>query len=107
MTGAYFTRLAAVSVVAALMGAIILKPQAGPRYAEKAASLKPAPQPVASKTCSAGEPVLTGAFAPIDDVLSISPLGGVTAPGEVLPAPTIRVNTRQGETVFDLSLIHI
>ena len=101
MSGAYFTRVAAVGLVAALLGAAIFKPQSGVRYVEKAASFRPDPEMVSAKPCARGEAPLRGAFAPIDDVLSVSPLGGVTAPGETLPAPTIRVNTRRGDSVFE------
>jgi len=97
----YFTRLAAVLLVAALLGAVIMQPDAGKRYARKAAALQPEPTPMAARACARGEAALGGPFALIDDVLSISPLGGVTAPGEQLPAPYIRINTRKGETVFD------
>ena len=101
MDGAYLTRIGATCVAAALLGVMIAKPDAGRRYAEKAAALKPEPKVMAPRACASGEAVLKSAFAPIDDVLSVSPLGGVTAPGETLPAPTIRINTKKGATVFE------
>lgn len=104
MLGAgYYTRLAAAIFTAALMIAVILNPGAGKHYVEQAATVaaKAEGAPMASRACAIGEPALAGPFAPIDDVLSVSPLGGVTAPGEVLPAPYIRINTRQGETAFE------
>ncbi|MFQ5563262.1 MAG: hypothetical protein ACE5FO_06810 [Parvularculaceae bacterium] len=100
-----FLRLAAVLVAAALFGALIAYPEAGPRYVEKttAAMADAAPErdSLSSKACPIGEAPLSGPFAPTADVLSVSPLGGVTAPGEPLPAPYLRVNTRSGETAFE------
>lgn len=101
MTGAYLTRLVAACAVAALLGLTIIKPNAGKHYAAKVAAFKPAAQAFSSKNCAPGDTILKSAFAPIDDVLSISPLGGVTAPGEVLPAPAVRINTRKGATIFE------
>jgi len=101
MNGAYLTKLSATFAVAAFLGVLIVKPDSGKLYAEKAASLKPVPQAISSQGCTPGEAILKGEFAPIDDVLSVSPLGGITAPGEALPAPAIRINTRKGETVFE------
>ena len=99
----YFTRLAAVLFTAALIGAVIAKPNAGKHYVEKAAAVAAAADgaPMATRACAIGEPALAGPFAPIDDVLSVSPLGGVTAPGEILPAPYIRINMRRGDTAFE------
>ncbi|GJL95770.1 MAG: hypothetical protein DHS20C05_21750 [Hyphococcus sp.] len=98
----YFTRLSAVLFTAALIIGVIVKPHAGKNAVERAAKVAAAVEttPVSARTCAIGEPALAGPFAPLDDVLSISPLGGVTAPGEVLPAPYIRINTRRGETAF-------
>ncbi len=103
MSGAdYFTRLAAVLFTAALIGAVIMKPNAGKHYVEKVARVAAAADgaPMAARACAIGEPAFSGPFAPFEDVLSVSPLGGVTAPGEILPAPYIRINTRNGETAF-------
>jgi len=99
----YFTRLAAMVFTAAMLGVIIAKPNAGRHYVEKAAIAAASVErtPLSERLCAIGEPALSGPFAPLGDVLSVSPLGGVTAPGEVLPAPYIRINTRQGETAFD------
>lgn len=96
----YYARLAATLAAAALLGAVIMKPDAGRRVAAKAAALGPDPAPRAERACAVGETPLTGAFAPIEDVLSISPLGAVTAPGEPLPTPYIRINTKKGATAF-------
>lgn len=98
----YYVRLAAVLFVAALMGAAIRYPQAPREAVARAAEVAAAVEtPLAARACAIGDPALAGPFAPLDDVLSVSPLGGVTAPGEVLPAPYIRINTRRGETAFE------
>lgn len=102
----YYTRLAAVFFTAGVIGAAIMNPDAGRRYLDKAAQIAAAAEavadgaPMAERPCAIGEPALSGPFAPVADILSVSPLGGVTAPGEPLPAPYIRVNTRTGETAF-------
>ncbi len=102
----YYTRLVAVLFTAALLIGAILRPDAG-RQAIERASLAAASAaasiektPAAERPCAIGEPAFAGPFAPIADVLSVSPLGGVTAPGEPLPAPYIRINMRAGETAF-------
>ena len=99
----YYTRIAAVMITAMILLAAIYKPNAGRQAVERAAAVAASVEkaPLSARECAIGEPGLTGPFANIDDVLSISPLGGVTAPGEVLPAPYIRVNTKRGETAFD------
>lgn len=97
----YYARLAAMLVVAASLGLVINHPLGGRAALERVASKAGPRASLADKACAIGEAPLTSAFAPIDDVLSVSPLGGVTAPGEPLPAPFIRINTRKGETVFD------
>lgn len=96
-------RLAAAFVTAALFGAAIAWPQAPGRFAERAEAFaaRADGEPMASRACAMGEPALTGPFAPFDDVLSVSPLGGVTAPGEALPAPYIRINTKSGDQPFE------
>ena len=88
---------------ALIMGAVILKPNASRNFMEQASLAAAAGDgaPMAARACAIGEPALSGPFAAFDDVLSISPLGGVTAPGETLPAPYIRINTRRGETAFE------
>ncbi len=100
----YYTRLAAVLFTAALLIGAIVRPDAGREAIERTrASLAAASiekTPAAERPCAIGEPAFAGPFAPIDDVLSVSPLGGVTAPGETLPAPYIRINMRAGETAF-------
>lgn len=101
------TRLAAGVLTAALFGAAIAWPTAGTRVVERAGAIaadtlsRADGGPMAERLCAIGEPAFSGPFANIDDVLSISPLGGVTAPGEVLPAPYIRINTRSGEKAFE------
>ena len=102
----YYTKLAATFFTAGLLGLAIMNPKAGQHAADHAARLAAAAgaaadgAPMQTRACAIGEPALRGPFAPLDDVLSVSPLGGVTAPGEPLPAPYIRVNTRTGETAF-------
>ena len=88
--------------MAAICGLMIAKPNAGKRYVEKAANAAASAErtPISARTCAIGEPALAGPFASLNDVLSVSPLGGLTAPGEVLPAPYIRINTRTGESAF-------
>lgn len=97
----HFLRLGAAALVAALLGATIANPTAGKRYVERAAALAPETVPLSAKACEPGAPALKTAFAPIADILSVSPLGEVTAPGEQLPAPSIRLNTRKGVTAFE------
>lgn len=96
-------RLAAAFITAALFGAAIAWPQGGAKFAEKAEAFAARADgaPMSTRACAIGEPALSGPFAPLDDVLSVSPLGGVTAPGEALPAPYIRINTRSGEQAFE------
>lgn len=97
----YFLRLSAAVATAGLMGLAIAQPTAGKRYAEKAAAFAGDSTAVAARACAGDAPVLHGPFANIEDVISVSPLGGVTAPGEQLPAPAIRINTRKGASVFE------
>ena len=94
-----FIKLAAVAVTAAIFTGAIVKPNAGREAVERATAAAASIETTsyAERPCTIGGSALTRAFAPIDDVLSVSPLGGVTAPGETLPAPYIRVNTRRVE----------
>ena len=96
-------RLAAAFITAALFGAAIAWPQSGAKFAEQAEAFAARADgaPMETRACAIGESALSGPFAPLDDVLSVSPLGGVTAPGEALPAPYIRINTRSGEQAFE------
>lgn len=96
------TKLAAAFITAAIFGAAIAWPQGGAKLAERAEALAARADgaPMASRACAIGEPAFSSHFAPIEDVLSVSPLGGVTAPGEALPAPYIRINTKSGEQPF-------
>ncbi len=99
--GAYFERLFATALVAAVLIGVVVKPNAPRTYAEQASRFAPAPTSLAERPCRVAGPLLTNGFADLNDVLSVSPLGGVTAPGEPLPAPFVRVNTRKGETMFE------
>lgn len=96
-------RLAAAFITAALFGAAIVWPQGGVKLARQAEALalRADGAPMAERSCAIGEPAFSGPFAPLEDVLSVSPLGGVTAPGEPLPAPYIRINTRSGDQAFE------
>ncbi len=93
------TRLGASLVVAGLFGVIIFKPTIGPKAVKQIATSTKVNN--ASKVCRAGGAVLTADFTDFENVLSISPLGGVTAPGEVLPAPYIRINTKNDGSPFE------
>lgn len=103
----YFARLAAVLAAAALLGAAIVRPEAGRRAVERAGDLAAPRVALAERACPVGQPALTHPFAPFEDVLSVSPLGAVTAPGEPLPAPHIRINTRQGASVFERRTVDV
>ena len=99
----YYTRLAATLFTAALLGLVIMKPNAGRQAVERAAIVASAVEktPMSARSCAIGDPALSGPFASLEDVLSVSPLGGVTAPGEALPAPYLRINTKPGATAFE------
>lgn len=97
----HYMRLAAALVAAGFLGAMIVNPGAGKRYAQKAAALNPDATPVSARACEQGVPALRAPFAPMGDILSVSPLGEATAPGEQLPAPAIRLNTKKGRNVFE------
>lgn len=101
MASGYYVRLAAVLVVAAVLGIAIYRPEAGRGLIEGVAAASEPRESLAEKSCPIGAAPLRAAFAPLDDVLSISPLGGVTAPGEPLPAPFIRINTKSAGSVFE------
>lgn len=102
MTGSeHYTRLAASLAAAGLLGAMIANPLASRHYTARAAAFASGPTPYSERPCERGAPLLKGAFAPIDDILSVSPLGSVITPGEQLPAPSIRINTRTAEGAFD------
>jgi hypothetical protein len=87
--------------VAALLGFLVAHPDDGKRYTQKAVAIAGDPSPMAAHACGRGETPLKGPFAPLDDILSVSPLGEATAPGEQLPAPAIRLNTRKGRSAFE------
>jgi len=97
----HYLRLAAALTVATILGALVVHPGAGKDYARQAAALSPDATPAAARACVRDAPLLKTAFAPMSDILSVSPLGEATAPGEQLPAPAIRLNTRKGKTAFD------
>ncbi len=96
----YYLRLTAALCAAGLLGAAIVNPAGGKNAAAKVASIGGGDVPQAERPCPVAAPELELGFAPIDDILSVSPLGGVTAPGESLPAPAIRLNTKKGQSVF-------
>lgn len=97
----HYVRLAAALFAAGLLGVVIVNPGAGKHYARKAAAIGGDQTPIAARACQSGQPALKGPFAPFGDILSISPLGEVTAPGEQLPAPAIRLNTKKGRSDFE------
>lgn len=97
----YYLRLAAALATAGLLGVAIVNPAGGKSAAARVAAIGGGDVPLAKRPCDKTAPTLEMAFAPIGDILSVSPLGGVTAPGEALPAPAIRLNTRQGRSVFE------
>jgi hypothetical protein len=96
----YYVRLAAALTAAGLFGAAIVNPAGGKSAAAKVAAIGGGDVPQAERPCPDAASALEIAFAPIDDILSVSPLGGVTAPGEALPAPAIRLNTKKGRSIF-------
>jgi hypothetical protein len=95
----HYVRLAAALAAAGLLGVAIVNPTGGKTAAARVAAISGADVPLTERPCEAG--VLGAAFAPIEDILSVSPLGGVTAPGEALPAPAIRLNTKKGRSLFE------
>ena len=97
----YFVRLFAALATFALLAVLIVRPDSGARAISVVAGLKPTAAPLAQSPCAIGKPALQTSFAAFEDILSVSPLGGVTAPGEILPAPYMRVNMRQGQTIFE------
>jgi hypothetical protein len=78
----YYTRLAAALFTAALMVGAILYPDAGRKAVERAsvAAASIEKTPAAARACALGEPAFSGPFAPIEDVLSVSPLAGALYP---------------------------
>jgi hypothetical protein len=96
----HYLRLAASLAVAALLGAAIANPGAGKSAVMRVAA-KTDPGPMTQRACEDRAGVLKTGFAPGDDILSISPLGEATAPGEQLPAPSIRLNTKKGASTFE------
>ncbi len=103
----YFARLTAAIAVAGALAFIVFNPAAPRRLATRAIELAPEAAGLDAASCPVSSPVFTAAFADIDDVISISPLGGVTAPGEPLPAPFVRVNTKSGATAFERRMTEV
>lgn len=97
----YYLRLAAALATAGLLGVAIVNPSSGRNAAARVAAIGGADVPLSERPCADAASALDIAFAPVSDILSVSPLGGVTAPGEALPAPAIRLNTKKGQSVFD------
>ena len=99
----FFTRLAAAATACAILIAAVIYPAAPAGAGAHLAALGDGFQrgPLADKACPLAGSIITQPFADLADVLSVSPLGGVTAPGEALPAPFIRINTRKGATAFE------
>lgn len=97
----YYLRLAAAVSAAGLMGLAVLNPAGGKNAAARVAAIGGPDIPLADRPCPAAVSLLDAGFAQLDDILSISPLGGVTAPGETLPAPAIRLNTKKGQSLFE------
>lgn len=97
----YYLRLAAALTAAGLLGVAIVNPAGGKSAAARVAAIGGGDVSQSERACGDAAAALAIAFAPIDDILSVSPLGGVTAPGEALPAPAIRLNTKKGQSVFD------
>jgi len=97
----YYLRLAAAVAAAGLLGLAVVNPAGGKNAAASVAAIGGPDIPLAERSCPAAVSLLDGGFARLDDILSISPLGGVTAPGETLPAPAIRLNTKKGQSVFE------
>ncbi|MBI1391151.1 MAG: hypothetical protein GC152_00285 [Alphaproteobacteria bacterium] len=97
----YFGRLIATLGVAAALIGIIIAPTAPSKFAAGVARLAPEPPTLANASCPTTDDIFAVAFADVADVVSVTPLGGVTAPGEPLPAPFIRINTKRGATAFD------
>ena len=97
----YYLRLAAALSAAGLLGLAIANPSGGKDAAARVAAIGGPDVPLGDRPCPAGAALLDAGFAPIEDILSISPLGGVTAPGEALPAPAIRLNTKKGQSIFE------
>ncbi len=102
-------RLGAGLATACVLGLAIFNPLAGPKAVKSIANTNPLGG--ASKIdlpCKSGgrigDHVITADFTDFENVLSISPLGGVTAPDEVLPAPYIRINTKNDGSPFQRRL---
>ncbi len=93
----YYTRLGAALAIAGVLAIAIVEPRGRGPIAERLADAMPTQTPMEMRTCPAASPALTTVFAPLEDVVSVSPLGGVTAPGEPLPAPYIRINTKRAD----------
>lgn len=92
----YYTRLAAAAFVAAGLGFVISHPDLGRRTAERVVEARAERLEAEDRACAPGEAPLTGGFANIDDVLSLSPLGPARPPEAAPAAPFIRVLPKPG-----------
>lgn len=93
LSSPYFTRLAAATAAALLLAGAMMNARvltAAPKIKPMAASV------YASKECAIGEPVLAAGFAPVEQVLSVAPIGPPRLKGEADPAPLLRVIARNG-----------
>ncbi|MEO1708034.1 MAG: hypothetical protein AAFR69_09905 [Pseudomonadota bacterium] len=96
------TRLGAALFTAMLFGLMIAKPGDSHSVVKRIAGANPLTGAALSeRACRTGQAILTSDFTNFDNVLSISPLGTVTAPGEILPVPYIRINTKNDGTPFN------
>ena len=95
-------RLSAGLTVAGLFGLMIARPLISDDLGDTLArAQKITAVATTERDCAPGAGVLTADFTDFENVLSISPLGGVTAPGENLPAPYISINTKTTGTLFE------
>ncbi|MEL6789834.1 MAG: hypothetical protein AAFO78_04590 [Pseudomonadota bacterium] len=96
------TRLGAALFTAMLFGLMIANPGDSSSVVKRIAGANPLTSAALSdRACRTGQAMLTSDFTSFDNVLSISPLGTVTAPGEILPVPYIRINTKNDGTPFN------
>ncbi len=94
-------RLGATFFTAGIFAVMIFHPNSGRDVVRQLAENNPlTPGSLAERACKPGQTLLTTDFAAYEDVLSISPLGTVTAPGEPLPVPYMRVNTKASDGPF-------
>jgi hypothetical protein len=87
----YYSRLAAATIVAGILGLLIANPDFGRRTAARAEEARSARLDAAEPACAPGEAPLTGGFADLAQVLAVAPLGPARPPGAAPAAPFIRV----------------